>query len=158
MLTAVASCVTVVYHVSFQIHTIPILLLTYVFDIFHIIKMAINFITPFKNNVGDYITDKKAIRKRLLNVSFTTVTISLYQTFRYISSYRFYFDLFTVIPFEIFAFAAPQAQWLFYMSVLRLNKMFRMVMLHCTLLLQKMTAVFRFSWKFINSSTLVTKI
>lgn len=70
MLTAFASCIIVFYHMSFQDHSYAVLILTYVFDIFHIVKMAMNFTTPYKNKIGEVVTNKKAIRKRFFNTSF----------------------------------------------------------------------------------------
>lgn len=71
MLTAFASCIIVFYHMSFQHHSYTVIILTYILDIFHIIKMALNFVTPYKNKVGEIVTDKKAIRKRFFFKPYT---------------------------------------------------------------------------------------
>lgn len=55
---------------SFQDHSYTVLIFTYIFDIFHIVKMAMNFIAPYKNKVGEIVTRKKAIRKRFFNAYF----------------------------------------------------------------------------------------
>lgn len=64
MLAAFASCIIVFYHMSFQDHSFIILFLTYIFDIFHIIKVGAMFFVPYKNNEGEIVTDRTAIRKR----------------------------------------------------------------------------------------------
>lgn len=69
MLFAFASCLIVFYHMSFQEHTLVVFLLTYTFDVFHVVKICMSFFMPYKNHEGQIVTGRKMIRKRFVSCS-----------------------------------------------------------------------------------------
>lgn len=83
-------------------------MITYMFDVSHIIKIFLGFFKPFRNHLDEIVTDKLEIRKRYMAFS------------------RFYVDLFAAVPFELFCLIFVEHK-LFYLSIFRMNRIFRYV-------------------------------
>lgn len=109
MLISYASCVVVSYHAAFQDHHFVVISLTYIFDALHLIKLYANFFTPYIDNMGELVTDKKLIKKRILRLP------------------RFYIEVFAIIPFEVCAVFARKDRVWYWISMFRLTKILRWV-------------------------------
>ncbi|KAF2884190.1 hypothetical protein ILUMI_21972 [Ignelater luminosus] len=108
MLISFASCFIIMYHLAFQNHTTMVFIITYSLDLVHLIKIYAGFYIPYVNHMGEIITDTKKIRRKFLTLT------------------RFYLELFALLPFDIFAIAAPKTKSLYYLTWLRINRMLRM--------------------------------
>ncbi|KAK9738491.1 Cyclic nucleotide-binding domain [Popillia japonica] len=83
VLVEVSACVLSSYHVSFDSHY-SVYYILYILDLIHLVKIILSFYTPYEDKRGDLITDFAKIRKRYMKLE------------------KFYLDVITVFPYEIF--------------------------------------------------------
>lgn len=64
MLMSFLSCLVVSHHMAFQNHNFLMYFMTYSLDVFHLIKLYAGFYKPFRNKLGEMVTNRDDIKER----------------------------------------------------------------------------------------------